>query len=1079
MALTVRDVDGLEQTLLSAGRVPTRSTDALLKDVANWYDANPELVRIIDRQTFAHLCDCVRSSDDEKARRLAIGALATIRHDSEEHPDRARFVSRFALRRICSLTGKRIGWSGLPIPQVNETEAQELFEIARNDSRYSDEKLLAITSDYMTRFGNSSDMFGRFAQDLEMLMDVITSPVAAPDQRELARAALVHFAEVSDAIPDDVGLVGLLDDALIVRRAVEQIRPGRSVLSAYLDSAVSEWPFLKDLALEAECVPYGLSEFVIINLCLLLRGTGEQAGSRTGRAVITADFGPLPFLLGFIRALAEVRGFVSSDRTPHFEQGERLADRNTGAEVEFKDYGRLEGTTYQTCDREEAGYFRVRQPGKVDAWRIKPVQDLASLRRSTRDSGRLRRGALALDGDATPVGPLERTFGAVFPIVIPAHRGQVIVVAPIKASEALARSLALHGKALADVVPMGQARVDEDEIVSTRWTRDGPGGADLLTVVRTSAEAVELAERTDRPVLGVVGAVRLGSTDASNLRRLSSDSIPVLALVEDADQESQETLQKGNFSFWSWDEEWLRHLRWPPQTGEEAGHPVANHEHRIRTHSSAKVAVSELDLPSLGKAKQALDRLNGFLRDRDDEILEAAVGDGFRSLVLLCRHCVGAVDGPTPILDRFKVHLRSGAQWWPDEVIAEARAVETALEAALATLRSANPKRDFVAGWAGQHPNGSVVARPAERALAESDPVLSELTWTAAPSRVRIPGSLLVPGWLGRSTMERLLHPPAATNIELALYGPELAWYRLFTARHARARERITALVRERSAIPQGAKEASPQPRVELPRVEEPLVDEIVGRIRRARVLRQLGSADAGETVGACLVYFTGGHWAAFSPGYRVNSVSHLAHGGTADSGEEGLREVSAGELRPGDWILMVRGSDRDALRHAADRELPSDARQNAAEWQAALRRFIEDGHTQTELRQRLAQEGCLRASATIRSWLLDDRIIGPKDALEGTIERIQKATADARLEARLKSCKEAIHLIRSTHFTVAHRLAERVLDRAREWLDIDATPDELVEVEERLVLLVVDSVDPELTPVPRSALNRLREESS
>ena len=990
-----------------------------------------------------------------------------------------RFVSRFALRRICSLTGLRIGWSGLPIPEVDETEAQELFEIARDDSQYADEQLLAITSDFMTRFENSNDMFGRFAQDLEVLMDVITSPVAALDQREVARAALVYCAEVSDAIRDDSGLVGLLDDALIVRRAVEQIRPGRSVLSAYLDSAVNDWPFLKDLALETGGALYGLSEFVIINSGLLLRKSGDETEERIGKTVVTADFGPLPFLLGFVRALAEVRSFISTERTPRFKQGERLAERKTGAEVIFEDYGRLERTTYETCDREEASYFRVRQPGKVDAWRIKRVQDLASLRRSTRDSGRLRLGALALDGDATPVGPLERTFGMVFPIVIPKQRGRVIVVAPIKASEVLARSLTLHGKALADVIPMGQARVVEDDIVSTRWTKDGPGGADLLTVVRSSAEAVELAERSDRPVLGIVGAVRPGSTDASNLRRLSSDSIPVLALVEDADQESQETLQKGDFSFWSWDEEWLRYLRWPPQTAEDTGHPVADYERRIRAHSSAKVSVRELALPLLGKAKRALDRLNGFLRERDDEILEAAVGDGYRSLVLLCRHCVGAVDGATPTLDRFKVHLRSGAQWWSDDVVEEAQAAEEALEAALAALQSANPKHDFVAGWAAQHPSGTVVARPAERALAASDPVLSELTWIAAPSRAHIPGSLLVPGWLGRSTMERLLHPPVAANIELALYGPELVWYRLFTTRQAQARDRITALVRNRSSIPLRAQEPSPKLPVELPRVEEPLVDEIVDRIRRARVLRQLGSADGGETVGACLVYFTGGHWAAFSPVYRVNSVSHLAHGGTTESGEEGLREIPAGELRPGDWILMVRGSDRDALRHAADQELPSSARDNAAEWRAALERFLGDGHTQAELRRRLSQEGCHRASATIRSWLSDDRIIGPKDALDGTIEAIQRATADSQLEASLRSCKEAIHLVRSAHLTVAHRLAERVLDRAREWLDIDATPDEIVEVEERLVLLVVDSVDPKLTPVPRSALNRLREESS
>ena len=175
----------------------------------------------------------------------------------------------------------------------------------------------------------------------------------------------------------------------------------------------------------------------------------------------------------------------------------------------------------------------------------------------------------------------------------------------------------------------------------------------------------------------------------------------------------------------------------------------------------------------------------------------------------------------------------------------------------------------------------------------------------------------------------------------------------------------------------------------------------------------------------------------------------------------------------------MVRGSDRDALRHAVDRELPATTRDTATEWRSALRRFCSSGHTQVELRRRLAREGCRRASVTIRSWLEDDRIIGPKDALDGTIEAIQRATADTELAKKLSQCKDAIHLVRSTHLTVARRLATRVLEHAREWLDIDTPPDRLVEVEERLVLLTVDSIDPEPARVPRSALNRLREEST
>ena len=65
----------------------------------------------------------------------------------------------------------------------------------------------------------------------------------------------------------------------------------------------------------------------------------------------------------------------------------------------------------------------------------------------------------------------------------------LIVVAPVAASKGFVESVSFHGTRLSDVLPMGQARIDGDELVSKTWTKDGPGGDDLLTVVRTSAPA--------------------------------------------------------------------------------------------------------------------------------------------------------------------------------------------------------------------------------------------------------------------------------------------------------------------------------------------------------------------------------------------------------------------------------------------------------------------------------------------------------------------------------------------------------------------------------------------------------------
>ncbi|SVE51531.1 uncharacterized protein METZ01_LOCUS504385, partial [marine metagenome] len=233
--------------------------------------------------------------------------------------------------------------------------------------------------------------------------------------------------KADDAISDELGLVGLLDDALIVRLTVERIRPRRSAISAYLDGIARDWPFVRNLELEADGEVHRLSELLIINLGFVLPSPEGNPDDTRGVVVVISDLNPaLPFLVGFLRAIAAARDFARDTSRPTFERDERLAEQETGGEVFFEDYGRLRGTTFEPCEPEDATHFRVRQPvrGRAGdmARRIKPIEALRSLRRSSRQSKRLRRGVAGLEFGEAPVGPLERTFGSVVPIVFPSER---------------------------------------------------------------------------------------------------------------------------------------------------------------------------------------------------------------------------------------------------------------------------------------------------------------------------------------------------------------------------------------------------------------------------------------------------------------------------------------------------------------------------------------------------------------------------------------------------------------------------------------------------------------------------------
>jgi hypothetical protein len=144
---------------------------------------------------------------------------------------------------------------------------------------------------------------------------------------------------------------------------------------------------------------------MIINLALTSSLMESEGGTR-GRALVTPEPGPLALLLGWIRGLAAVRDFAMDDSLPVFERNERLAHRETGAELIFEGYGRLSAKgSFTECELAVATHFRARHPGKragSDVIRFSPVSDLKSLRRSARDAERLKGGKVALTWQRFP-----------------------------------------------------------------------------------------------------------------------------------------------------------------------------------------------------------------------------------------------------------------------------------------------------------------------------------------------------------------------------------------------------------------------------------------------------------------------------------------------------------------------------------------------------------------------------------------------------------------------------------------------------------------------------------------------------
>jgi hypothetical protein len=83
----------------------------------------------------------------------------------------------------------------------------------------------------------------------------------------------------------------------------------------------------------------------------------------------------------------------------------------------------------------------------------------------------------------------------------------------------------------------------EDDSATTKPWGSRTGGDALVSVVRSAVEALELSSLDERKTLGVVAAVRPGSTDATCLSQIAKAGVPVVAIAEERDADALETFE--------------------------------------------------------------------------------------------------------------------------------------------------------------------------------------------------------------------------------------------------------------------------------------------------------------------------------------------------------------------------------------------------------------------------------------------------------------------------------------------------------------------------------------------------------
>lgn len=1048
-------------------------------------------VDILSRE-IAALCAFLRQSLGDAARRRARGVLAFVAQrltdESTSIADlggvqAAAFLAGLVAHETRKVLGQPSTYKPYSLSRQDRQQAEDLLLAFVEQPLLSDHDLLRGAEHFQEVHSGlrGSGIFGRLLRNTEILTGILGAHDASAEHQAWSRAALSYVIEKDDVIEDRLGLVGLLDDAFAVNTVVDILSPEFAPWLDLLDATVEAWPFLNALVFHDDDGGHTASEHLIVNAalaCPALRGNGSAM--RT--ALILPSVGPTPLMVGLMASLGVLQDWLLAEDSPiTFERGETVCVDNDG-------YAHFDGFVDWEGER----------------WIVLRYWDRAGRKRAQwLPAGHLQR--------LTPAPPRERPLGPVpsrweqgkgrlsaieylFHLERPRPANgigkRVILVTPTGRARRLAASLHLCGLPIQDCFPIGHVTLVDGP--PTIWSsRFSSLTEPVLLVVSDLDDAAQIL--ADDPAQVALVILDLRGVNAGRFAGLEATlrvSSPILAISDEAEQRAIEALHERGFVFWEWSKEELQQLVWPVlQPGTSL---LARYNRRIHWFTSVDPTIEEIEEPGLSEVFQALQRLQDLVRNRGEDLpdeLSQALSSGWSVFNDLLR-----LENRGALGDRLRLRQERLAQlekscgsgiWLLDEECQAIRNLCRVCQHALEVMDQGSPRARRLEILLEQQPAVSVIVRRAR----EREEILS--AFGLAPEKVFTPDEVpedgfdsgaTVVGWLGRTSMTRLLHPPIADPLTLLLYPIELRWYHSLLETLERSRQRRRPPMSRQAIFPAISWKPPRRPRPAVSQSGPPPVRELEtmdwGEVFSRRVAGLRGatsSADPGLKCDACFTLFTDERFAFLSPHRRLAVVTALLDR-TSRVTEPEVEERTVTELRPGDVLLLPISADRDVIRNAADRQLSVGDRDHATQWQKALKKHVlEQGLTIEQLRDQLAATGCHRHTQTIGQWLRSEDLIAPQNAYHGDLEAIAAVTGSPDFKNNLEICKAAITKVRHAHFTARRRLAEVILRQlGAEAVALGRLPK--VQIEGDLALVRVELVDEKITQIPRSVANRLLE---
>ena len=904
-----------------------------------------------------------------KNNQLARGALSFIIHLANYRHFNAEHVAYFAdvvLEKVSDLSMTSYNFLGSGDKQA----VQEYLEALRKSPLETDEELIRHAASFSAehRHLQKSRIFDGMLRNIQVLANLLQDPEAKSDHKKWARAGLSYLVEREDVIPDDLGIVGFLDDALAVRLATHKIDPISSSIHSALVELIDSHSYMRKLYVsvgKGHVQP--LSEFLLMNIGITIETLKESYH----KVLLVPALDELPLLVGVGVLLPFIRSGLNTSIPFQLKVGQKVC-------LDNHYFGTYLG------EKEVHGIKGIFVGFGKEAKRFLRLNEIYRLSVASEDAKTSKEIPIFREKGEGGPGAIERIFSLRSPIQIFPRVPLVLLVAKIGQTKFFSEKISLCGSSILESIPIGHYHRNGS---FHPWSSRFPNDRTAIQVVSDLDQAYEFVRKNKKKFdLVIVDGSCIVNDSQSTIEGIQNHVPSTLVIVERAGVDQLEPSFLPRSERFSWDPDLLQRLNWPPKAELKA----LKCEHKAFAYNKRQRKVELVEDLQIESSWEYLQTIRKRMAQEEESEAYAWLYKLFWCLAF-----------PTPSEEiEYAYNQAYERVLSPFVGTSELKAAEILIRSAEERMKDPqnHPTLRKILSILESGNDSTFLVASERKAEYLKHLVNSELS-IVKPKEISghdFSKPLVCVGWMGRKWMQRITEDASIQKLTLILNHFEARWLNA-------AKQRLYRF--EGSTRPDILRNA-------LPKRKSTPISKAFHEEEPADPFIKL---DQQRFAFAHFVTFSQGQAGFFSPTHHFERHT--------DNGSE---PVLLDDLQPGDTVLFHQ-TDSGLIRDSVDTQFenPEEVRQFATLWQTALIDYMGKNKFSVEqVAQNLKLYGCRRGIQTVRGWILNASMIRPR--LDEDIDAIAQMTQYCELLENLEVCKNI-----SRQLTEAHKNTGRKISSA------------------------------------------------